>query len=175
MDWQKWKTEWFWQQINRKARDKYYAWRTLGYITKFLSEETEARDNVREDDHMDADCYLSDSDLEADGDEATSDTTNNNSFDGDDAGSESDDNSVADTNMDSFNDIAGVSVDRFAVNEGTANNECNVRQCILAEVVKQSRGRIAVCQFTYHRAQLRCGHHQPCYHCTLGFSYSPAL
>lgn len=46
--------------LNSRARDKAFVWKNLGYVTKFLGEETEAKDIVRESSHMDADCYVSD-------------------------------------------------------------------------------------------------------------------
>lgn len=53
------------------TRNKLHAWRNLGYVAKFLKEETIARDIVRESQHMDSDFYLF-------GDDLVTDATNNN-------------------------------------------------------------------------------------------------
>jgi len=42
--------------FNANCREKVYAWRNLGYITKFLVQEHRGRDIVRE--HLDAEAYL---------------------------------------------------------------------------------------------------------------------
>ena len=46
--------------FNAEHRDRAHAWRSLGYVTKFLREETQAKNIVRESQHMDASIYLSD-------------------------------------------------------------------------------------------------------------------
>ena len=46
--------------LNAKARDRFEAWKTIGYVTQFLKEDTTAKDIIREEAGMDADCYLSD-------------------------------------------------------------------------------------------------------------------
>jgi len=48
--------------FNAATRDKEHAWRNLGYVTKFLKEDTRARDILQQSGGMDADYYLSDDD-----------------------------------------------------------------------------------------------------------------
>jgi len=50
--------------FNKITRDKGFAWRSLGYVTKFLKETTQAEDLVRGTGGMDADIFLSDSDTD---------------------------------------------------------------------------------------------------------------
>ncbi len=77
--------------FNAKARDKVYAWRNLGYVTKFLGEETEAQDIVRDSGHMDGGFYVSDAESES-ADEENDENNDNNTQDDDD----NDNNSVND-------------------------------------------------------------------------------
>ena len=49
------------------TRDKVYAWRNLGYVTKFLKEDTRADDILQQSGGMDADHYLSDNESERPG------------------------------------------------------------------------------------------------------------
>jgi len=76
--------------LNGKARDKVHAWRNLGYVTKFLKEETEAKDILRESGHLDGENYLSEPESvesEDETDDATTqenDDTDNNSVLSDD-------------------------------------------------------------------------------------------
>ena len=88
--------------FNAKTRDKVHAWRDLGYVTKFIKEETRGQDIIRDSGHIDAQTYLSDSDnddntqanggnndnpndnLQNDGDEEEEVLANNNNNDDDD-------------------------------------------------------------------------------------------
>jgi hypothetical protein len=75
--------------FNTKARDKGFSWRNLGYVTKFLGEETEAQTLVLDSGHMDGDFYLPttkpESDSEEDGEEdGNADENNGDNTDDDD-------------------------------------------------------------------------------------------
>jgi len=68
--------------FNAKTRDKVHAWRNLGYVTKFLKEETEAKEILQESSHLDGVNYLSEPESEEESDIEDSDVNtqdNNNS------------------------------------------------------------------------------------------------
>ena len=52
--------------FNAVTRDKWWAWRNIGYVTNFLKSTTTGRDIVRDSEHMDADIYLSESNISDD-------------------------------------------------------------------------------------------------------------
>ena len=47
--------------FKQEARNRKCAWRELGYVTKFLAEETQGQDQIRQSTHIDARNYLSNS------------------------------------------------------------------------------------------------------------------
>lgn len=63
--------------FNAECRDRAYAWRSLGYVTKFLKEETQGQNFIRDSEHIDSTIYLSDDDSVADQEENTEDPSNN--------------------------------------------------------------------------------------------------
>ena len=81
--------------FNAKARDKVFSWRNLGYVTKFLGEETEAQTIVRDSGHMDGDFYLPGTQPEEseEEDNGANDENNGNNTDDDD---NNDNNSIGD-------------------------------------------------------------------------------
>ena len=56
--------------FNAETRDKVHAWRNLGYVTKFLQEDTQARAFVHDSEHIDSAICLTDSEDEDDDSEA---------------------------------------------------------------------------------------------------------
>jgi hypothetical protein len=75
--------------LKGQTRDKAFAWRNIGYVTKFLKEKTEAQDILVDSGHINANIYVSDSDTE---DEQENTEQNGEENEAEDA--ESDTNSV---------------------------------------------------------------------------------
>lgn len=60
---------------NSKARNRKCTWRELGYVTKFLAEDTQGKDEIRASEHMDALGYLKEED-DSDSEESNSGQSN---------------------------------------------------------------------------------------------------
>ena len=65
--------------FNANTRDKAHAWRNIGYVKKHLVEETQAKDFLKESDHMDAQNYLSDTEPDTEDSESEASSTGNSS------------------------------------------------------------------------------------------------
>ena len=58
--------------FNAKARNRKCTWRELGYVTRFLAEDTQGKDEIRGSTHMDASGFLQEEEDSVDGEESVS-------------------------------------------------------------------------------------------------------
>jgi hypothetical protein len=101
------------------AKDKAYLWRPLGYVTKFTTEETQAKDHIRESGHMDLNYYAS-------SDEESEEESTNNEQNTHDS-----DNSSADTTTDT-NDLEPE--EESDDDDNNSVGEANIPTCTLTDL-----------------------------------------